>query len=204
MVILCQHEAMDPSTLSNGTVWLTPPTVYDIDAITTCCQEPSIGEWTTMPVPYLREHAEGFVTDIVIPGWAARSPTWAVRTAADGPVVGMIGLHPTIRPQDETAEIGYWLCPAVRGRGLMTQAVDLACTAAFAPSPFGYGRLEWRAMVGNHPSAAVVRRTGFRYEGILRGGMVQRGIRRDIWIAGRLATDPPGPAPAWPAEFDRR
>ncbi|NNH71665.1 GNAT family N-acetyltransferase [Nocardia uniformis] len=192
---------MDPSTLSNGTVWLSPPTVHDIDTITACCQEPSLGRWTTMPVPYHREHAEAFITDIVIPGWAAHRPTWALRPSADGPVIGMIGLNPYRGPADEGAEIGFWLSPAARGRGLMTQAVDLVCTTGFAPDAFGFGRIEWRAIVGNLASAAVASRAGFHYEGLLRGGMIQRGVRHDTWVASRLPTDPPGPATDWPAEF---
>lgn len=192
---------MDPRTLSNGSVWLSPPTVHDIDTITACCQDPSIPRWTTMPFPYTREHAEMFITDIVIPGWAANSPTWALRPAADGPVIGMIGLNPYNRPADGSAEIGFWLAPEARGRGLMTQAVHLACAAGFDPAGFAFGRLEWRALVGNHASAAVARRTGFHYEGLLRGAMLQRGTRHDTWIAGRLSTDPPGPSHDWPADI---
>ncbi|MFI6870402.1 GNAT family N-acetyltransferase [Nocardia sp. NPDC050406] len=189
---------MDSSTLSNGSLWLSPPTVHDIDTITACCQEPSIGHWTSMPVPYTREHAESFITDIVIPGWLVRSPTWALRPAADGPVIGMIGLSPSGRPTDDTAEVGFWLAPAARGRGLMTRALNLVCAAGFDPDRFAFGRIEWRAIVGNRSSAAVARRAGFRYEGLLRGALVQRGTRRDTWIAARLATDPADTVDDWP------
>ncbi|WP_327143528.1 GNAT family N-acetyltransferase [Nocardia sp. NBC_01327] len=191
---------MDARTLSNGTLWLSPPTVRDIDDITACCQEPSVGQWTTMPVPYIRADAEKFVYDMVTPGWAARSPTWALRLAADAPVIGMIGLGPIdSRREDAAAEIGFWLSRAVRGRGLMTQAVHLACEAGFHRDFLGLARIEWRAIVGNHASAAVARRAGFHYEGLLRGGCLQRGARRDSWIASRLHTDPAAPATDWPA-----
>ncbi|WP_067531051.1 GNAT family N-acetyltransferase [Nocardia crassostreae] len=191
---------MDPQALSGEAVRLSPPTVHDIDAITACCQEPSIGRWTTMPVPYRLADAEKFVYDIVTAGWAGRSPTWALRLTEGGPVVGMIGLGPSeTRRDDGSAEIGFWMSPAVRGRGLMTQAVRLVCRAAFDPSWLALERVEWRAIAGNHASATVARRAGFHYEGLLRGGYVQRGVRLDSWIAGRLAADPPGPATDWPA-----
>ncbi|MEV6772911.1 GNAT family N-acetyltransferase [Nocardia sp. NPDC051030] len=192
---------MDAQKLSNGTVWLSPPTVHDIDAITACCQEPSVGEWTTMPVPYTRADAEKFVYDTVTPGWATRSPTWAIRLGEYGPVVGMIGLSPIYltNRDPETAEIGFWMSETVRGRGLMTQAANLVCEVGFNVTGFAFERLEWRAIVGNNASAAVARRNGFHYEGLLRGGGVQRGTRRDVWIASRLFTDPPGPAEDWPA-----
>ncbi|MGW2660917.1 GNAT family N-acetyltransferase [Nocardia tengchongensis] len=192
---------MDAEFLSDGTVWLSPPAVSDIDAITALCQEPSIGAWTTMPVPYHRADAEKFIYDIVGPGWASRSPTWALRGSAGGPVVGMIGLSPLYpRRDDETAEIGFWLSRTARGAGLMTRAARLVAAAGLDPVGLGFERLEWRAFTGNHPSAAVARRAGFRYEGLIRGGGVQRGVRRDIWVAGRLRSDSPTPSPDWPAD----
>ncbi|MFD7842284.1 GNAT family N-acetyltransferase [Nocardia sp. NPDC059764] len=193
---------MDAEFLSDGTVWLSPPAVSDIDAITALCQEPSIGAWTTMPVPYHRADAEKFIYDIVGPGWAARSPTWAVRGAADGPVVGMIGLSPLYpRRDDETAEIGFWLTPTARGAGVMTRSARLVAAAGLDPETLGFERLEWRAFTGNHPSAAVARRIGMHYEGLIRGGGTQRGVRRDIWVAGRLRTDPDTPSPHWPTDL---
>ncbi|MEV0250408.1 GNAT family N-acetyltransferase [Nocardia sp. NPDC050712] len=188
-------SAVQERALSDGTVWLSPPTEADIDTIVACCQHPSIGEWVTIPVPYRREHAEAFLTDLVRPGWAGRSPTWAVRAAQDGPVIGMIGLE----AQDvSAAEVGFWLVPEQRSRGLMSRALGLVCAAGFDPATLGLQRISWRAFVGNHASAAVARRNGFHYEGMLRLGSTQRGLRRDTWMAGRLHTDSGLPAPEWP------
>ncbi|WP_174189336.1 GNAT family N-acetyltransferase [Nocardia barduliensis] len=191
---------MDQQALSNGTVWLSTPTTDDIDTITECCQDPDIAEWVTIPVPYVRDSAVTFLEEMVGPGWAARSPTWAVRLRADGPVVGMIGLG---ERDESAAEIGFWLVPAQRSRGLMTQAVELVCEFGFSSDGLALERIAWRAFVGNYASAAVARRAGFRYEGLSRLGSVQRGRRRDHWFAARLRTDPPGPADNWPAEFAR-
>ncbi len=188
---------MEDYQLTDGVVWLSRPTLADTDDIVECCQEPSISRWTTMPVPYRREHAEQFLDDIVAGGWAEDRPTWALRAAAEGPVVGMVSLMTEGR--DRTgAQIGFWLTPRLRGRGRMTRAVGLVCEFGFRSDRLGLARIEWRAMVGNHASAAVARRAGFRYEGMLRLGGPQRGIRHDVWIAGRLATDPIGPAALWP------
>jgi RimJ/RimL family protein N-acetyltransferase len=183
--------------LSNGTIWLSPPTMDDVDTITQCCRHPSIGEWVTIPVPYHREDAEEFIRNVVEQGWGELQASWGIRLRPDGPVVGMVGLNKTIGgSEDETAgSIGFWLVPQQRGRGLMTQAVRVVCD-------YGFGvmallRIEWRAFVGNHPSAAVARRAGFRYEGLLRQGGTQHGVRRDQWVAGRLTTDPPDPVD-WP------
>ncbi|BDT97333.1 GNAT family N-acetyltransferase [Nocardia sputorum] len=188
---------MKHHALSNGTIWLSAPTAADVDAITECCQDPAIAEWVTIPVPYVRDSAVTFIDEMVV-GWAARSPTWALRLRADGPVVGMIGLS---ERDESAAEIGFWLVPAQRSRGLMTQAVDLVCEFGFRADGLALERIAWRAFVGNYASAAVARRTGFHYEGLSRLGSVQRGRRRDHWLAARLRTDPPGPADDWPVEF---
>lgn len=52
---------MEPVELTDGTVVLSPPTDADVDAIFLACQDPEIQAWTTVPSPYEREHAEGFV-----------------------------------------------------------------------------------------------------------------------------------------------
>ena len=181
--------------LSGDAVWLDVPAAADIDEITRLCRHSSISEWTSMPVPYLRTDASDFVGDAVPAGWAARSPTWALRSARDADLIGMIGL---VEVNELTAEIGFWLAPAQRKRGRMTAAVQLVCEFALHPTGMALHRVEWRAFVGNHASAAVARRAGFRYEGLLRGGAVQRGRLRDCWVAGRLIGDPPGAARDWP------
>ncbi|WP_216897945.1 GNAT family N-acetyltransferase [Nocardia alni] len=187
---------MEDYQLTDGVVWLSRPTSADIDGIVECCQEPSISRWTTIPVPYRRVHAEKFL-DGVVQGWAEGRPTWALRETAGGPVAGMVDLTP--EGKDRTGgQMGFWLVPRLRGRGLMSRAVGLVCEFGFRPDRLGLVRIEWRAMVGNHASAAVARRAGFRYEGRLRLGGPQRGVRHDVWIAGRLATDPIGPAAEWP------
>lgn len=195
-VQLCHDDAMKERTLTDGTVWLSRPTEADIDAMVAHCQHPSIGAWITIPVPYGREDAETFLRDMVEPGWSGRNPIWALRPHENGPLIGTV----RVGGQDETAgEVGYWLAHEHRGRGLMSRAVALVCEFGFDPAGMDLARIGWHAYVGNHASAAVVRRNGFRYEGMARLGAVHRDVRRDTWLAGRLATDPPGPADGWPA-----
>lgn len=188
---------MDDCVLTDDVVWLSRPIAADIDAIVECCRQPSIVRWTVVPQEYDRGDAEGFLRTVVTPGWAARSPTWGVRTSPDGPIVGMIGLAADTQPG--AAEIGFWLGTQARGRGLMTAAVRLACDFGFAPDGLALTRIEWRAYAGNRASAAVARRAGFHYEGLLRRAGPQRGVRHDCWIAGRLASDPATPTTGWPA-----
>ena len=175
----------------------------DVEAIARICRHSSIGAWTTIPVPYTKLDARQFVEVAVPQSWDSGSPTWAVRESEAGEVVGMVALHGH-RDGESGAEIGFWLSPTVRGRGLMTRAVNMVCDFAFAPTGMRLTRVEWRAFVGNHASAAVAARSGFRFEGTLRGGGLQRNIRRDQWIAGRLSTDSGEQASDWPRDVNPR
>lgn len=186
---------MDDCVLSDATVWLSRPVGADVDAIVACCRQPSIAEWTVVPAPYRRGDAEQFLREVVNPGWAARSPTWALRSSATGPVIGMIGL--SVGAHGAVAEIGFWLDAAMRGRGLMTRSVRLVRDFGFAADGLGLTRIEWQAYVGNLASAAVARRAGFHYEGLLRRAGEQRGMLRDSWIAARLNTDTGSADPGW-------
>lgn len=187
---------MQITSLSDGRIHLTVPGPRDVDAITIACRDPQITAWTTVPDPYTTAHALCFVDEIVPKGWAAAAPNWAIRLSPGGSLLGVVGfLH-----HERTApEIGYWIAPAARGRGLATAAVNLACDFAFAADGLATSRIEWRAFAGNRASAAVAQHVGFRFEGTLRRGTVHRGVPRDTWIAGLLSDDPRIPADGWPA-----
>jgi RimJ/RimL family protein N-acetyltransferase len=185
---------MHPVTLCDDVVTLSAPTSDDVDAITAICQDPEIQEWTIVPRPYGREHAVWFVEELVGGGWAEdRERTWAVRVG--GEVVGMVGLG---RKPVRCAEIGYWMAPSARGQGYLHRALGLVLDHAFDPAGMDLDRVEWKAYGGNWRSWRAVWRHGFRFEGALRLGGVQRDVRRDDWVGGLLRDDPREPAQPWP------
>lgn len=189
--------AMEPVTLSAPGLTLSVPTLDDVPAITRACQDPETAAWTTVPDPYEPAHAAGFVQEMVARGWASGfGLTWAVRPEGDAELGGMIGLDGV---RDGHAEIGYWTAPWGRGRGLTTRAVLAVLDHAF--DELGLVRVTWHAFAGNWPSRRIAWRAGFRFEGLVRLGGVQRDTRRDDWGAGLLAADPRGrPAEPWPDE----
>jgi len=64
-------------------------------------------------------------------------------------------------------ELGYWSHPDARGRGVTTEAVDLALRYVFSPA-LGLRRMTVRAAVGNTASRRVVERAGMRLVGVCR------------------------------------
>jgi [ribosomal protein S5]-alanine N-acetyltransferase len=82
------------------------------------------------------------------------------------------------------AEIGFWLVPAVRGRGVASAAVALAVSWAF--ETLDLLRLEMTTTPENPAMPGLARRLGFTQEGILRARNIERGRRFDILWFGLL------------------
>lgn len=189
---------MEPVELTTERLVLRAPAAVDIDEITMACQDPEIPRWTTVPSPYTREHAEGFV-ELVAQWWADDSQAiWGIRH--EDRLVGTVGLHHiTENVGGGHAELGYWMAPQARGKGLLVEACRAVIEWGFAER--GLARINWRAVVGNIPSARAARALGFRYEGLQRQGLTSPRGRDDGWSAGLLATDDRTPVP-WPVLDD--
>jgi RimJ/RimL family protein N-acetyltransferase len=83
-----------------------------------------------------------------------------------------------------TAEIGYWVAPWARGRGVATGAAR--ALARWAIHNLGVRRLEWRAKVGNHTSRLVAARIGVRFEGVHRAALRGHDGWYDGWVGALL------------------
>ncbi|MDQ0813087.1 RimJ/RimL family protein N-acetyltransferase [Streptomyces sp. B3I7] len=175
---------MEPVTLTTERLVLRPVGPEDTDAVYEAAQDPDIQRWTTVPSPYLREHAEGFVGGLAPGGWADDTMFTFGVFLPSGDLVGV--LSQTMRGPG-VAEVGFWAAKEHRGRGYLTEAVLAACRWAFLR--LSVDRVEWRAEVGNAASLAVARRAGFTLEGTSRAGILNQGVRRDCWTASLLPSD---------------
>lgn len=177
---------MEAVRLETERLVLAAPTDADIDAITAACQDPDIPRWTTVPSPYTRESAREFV-EITAQRWDDGShATWSMYH--EGDVVGSIGLHHIVdHDSGAQAELGYWVAASARGQGYVVEAAKAVIDWAFDTR--GLVRLDWRATVGNVPSARAARALGFRYEGMQRQSLAGPRGRDDGWVAGLLVSD---------------
>ncbi|MFG3547885.1 GNAT family N-acetyltransferase [Streptomyces sp. NPDC047725] len=175
---------MEPATLTTDRLVLRTVGPQDTDAVYAAAQDPDIQRWTTIPSPYLREHARGFTEQMVPDGWANDSMYTFGLFLPSGELVGMLGVT---RVSPGVGEIGFWGTREHRGRGYVTEAV--AAVARWAFTERAIDRLEWRAEVGNTASRAVAERAGFAMEGTLRSAVDNNGVRRDCWIASLLPSD---------------
>lgn len=184
---------MDLVELRTDRLRLSAPTLDDVDAITAACQDPELQRRVGIPVPYLRENAVEFVVQWSTGGWEkGTNCTWAIRR--DDSFAGIVGLDDI---HEGEVTVGYWLDPAHRGHGILSEVLPVVLDFAFSPEDLGAARVQWRAYSGNLASARVAQKSGLRFEGIARLGVMGRQGREDDWMAAILSSDDRTPQP-WP------
>ncbi|WP_238454171.1 GNAT family N-acetyltransferase [Micromonospora sp. ATA51] len=196
---------VEPVEITEDGLLLRPWRTEDADAVHRACQDPDIQRWTTVPRPYLPEHALGFVTEISGKAWAdGTGAPFAVCDAATGELLASAGLVSIDRGLD-SAEVGYWTAPWARGRGVAVRATRAVARWAF--DALKLRRVIWQAEVGNHASRLVALRAGFRIEGELRLAHPAAGGRPEGWIGSLLPAElaaPGEPTPAGPDTLQAR
>ena len=108
----------------------------------------------------------------------------------DGRIVGGAGIH-SVDPLSRNAQLGYYLLPPARGRGVLHRAAHALTGAAF--TKLGFQRLEIRCIRENERGRAVAERLGYRYEGMLEDAELLHGAFRDVALYAMTA-------PRWQAE----
>jgi [ribosomal protein S5]-alanine N-acetyltransferase len=94
----------------------------------------------------------------------------------------------------QRAELGYVMGRAHHRQGLMQEALSALIGAAFGR--MGLRLIEAEVDTRNRPSGALLRRLGFRLEGVLRQRWVAKGEARDVEAYGLLRDE-------WPPESVR-
>ena len=174
-----------PPVLSDGVITLRPPRADDAEDVTLGCQDPAAQQWTTIPVPYSYDDAEGWLASRASADQWWANPTWSVTVPPSDRWSGSIDIRPD---GAGGAEVGFMLAPWARGEGHSTRALRLACSWAFTALELQV--VTWYAYVGNEASRRAARRVGFRIpDVILRRHLPQRGERRDAWIGDLLPGD---------------
>ena len=160
-------------------------TLTDIDAVYAACQDPDMQRWTTIPVPYLREHAEDFISRMADPQTWSQLPYWAITDRPGGPFLGGIDLRPD---GAGGAEVGFMVIPSARRLGHGTRALRQVCRWGFESA--GLRVIRWYAGAGNSASRAMAESVGFRvHSEVLRLGLAQRGQLQDGWYGDLLPGD---------------
>ena len=150
------------------------PRAEDIDACLPAFQDPEMREAGNLPDAG-REQMEQMLPHL--PGLAAsgRMLPLVATEAGSGDVLGGGTLH-HLDAERAIIEIGYWLLPHARGRGVATRIARLLAQHSFS---LGVQRVEAYVNVGNGASDRVLERAGFTREGVVRSLPKPDGTRVD-------------------------
>ncbi len=154
------------------------PTAADAPSVARAMADPAI----RIPgnLPELDESLlVGFLAVLPAVMESGRLMPLVVEDEAGRSLLGGGALH-HLSAETGAVEIGYWLFPEARGRGVATRVARLLAEHAFA---IGVQRVEARVDVGNDASERVLERAGFTREGLLRSCGRVDGTRADrtIW-----------------------
>ena len=180
----------DPPVLLGTRTRLRPWRTDDVDAIHAACQDPDIARFTTVPSPYRRADAEWFVAHYVARVADDGGASFCIEGVDEpGTVAASMALMHA-RPEPDrgiVGEIGYWAAPWARGRGYVTDALDVIVAWAFGTRTVD--RLELLIDPENAASRAVAHRAGFTEEHLDPAHPMRDGSLRPVLVHGLHAAD---------------
>jgi RimJ/RimL family protein N-acetyltransferase len=183
-----RHPWYDVPRLEGRSVMMRRHRDADVDRIVEGAADPVLKRWLgQFPQPYGPEHAEQFVTTSLERQARGEGLDWTLADPATDELIGNLGIFRVTRGYE--GEVGYWLHPSGRGRGVATEAVRLALRHAFLPPEvggLGLARVRAVAAVGNTASQRVLERAGMTQQGrerrvcTLAGGVMGDGLVYDV------------------------
>jgi RimJ/RimL family protein N-acetyltransferase len=165
--------------LTDGVITLRPwGEPGDVEAITAACNDRAIAEFLDLiPSPYTEDDAREYIA-VTRQGWADGTTTnFAITEAETAAAVGSIGVR-WIEPDQRIVEVGYWVAPHARGRGLCTRGLRLV--SRWLVRDHGIERVQLRADEQNPASRKVAEKAGFKQEGVLRSSRFNPRLNRRI------------------------
>ncbi len=149
--------------------------------------DPRVAEWQSWSLPFAPDRAEALIADSM----GLSGPTddqWWMATLADADdrtVLGDLVVRPTW--SGRAAEVGYSLDRAAWGNGYATEALDMLL--AWLWTEPSLTRVHATLHPDNTPSAMVLERTGFRFEGHTRNSYWVGEVNSDDWLYGMTRED---------------
>lgn len=174
------HLPVPDPPLSDGVVTLRLPEERDLPAIERGITDPDVIRWIG---PYEDTARQALDRNHAL--WNDGSGATFSICDPSGDCVGHIWFNINGSSQ---AEVGYWLLPEARGRGLATRSVRLI--SRWALRDLGLARLSLMTEPGNERSQRVAERSGFVREGVLRSYKEMAGRRIDCVVFSLLPSDP--------------
>ena len=173
------------TTRTAGDLTLRPFSLSDADDVVSACQDPETLRWLPLPRPYTRANAEWFIgTFGPQQRESGAGAVFAIESA--GKLAGAIDLK-NANWVTKVAEVGYWVAPWARGRGVASCAARVLSRWAIRDN--GFERVELFAATGNTASQRAAEKAGFVREGIARNACCVNGGRMDMVLFSLVPDD---------------
>src|SRR5690348_9683191 len=137
----------------------------DISSIRALLCIPEVTRYSNIPDLPTEEQAMEFVRNMTELYRSGNGCAWTIEDHLSHAFVGGFRFNWVHKPW-KCGGIGYESHPNFWGRGLMTEALQLAVRCGHGT--FGLNRIEAWTVPGNLASDRVLEKSGFRYEGTLR------------------------------------
>jgi RimJ/RimL family protein N-acetyltransferase len=163
-ILTVQSSATAPGLL------LRPWIEQDIPAMLAAYRDPVLQRWLRHPATTTQE-THRIIQSRRTHRQAGTGFSFAVLEAhADGgagDLVGSVSLH-GLAGEAVSGEVGYWVTPPARGRGIAPSALNAVCAWAFSlPRIRPLEQLKLIHSIGNHASCRVADKAGFALSAVL-------------------------------------
>jgi RimJ/RimL family protein N-acetyltransferase len=166
--------SLPPDGIRGGDIVLRLPQAVDVDAVMPAFADAETREAGNLP-DFTREQMLQFLPQLPMLVASGRMLPLIAADAGTGDVLGGGTLH-HLDAERGIIEIGYWLLPEARGRGVATRIARLLAEHSFS---LGVQRVEAYVNVGNGLSDRVLERARFTREGVVRSLPRPDGSRVD-------------------------
>lgn len=171
--------------LRSSVVWLRKWTYDDLPCVAEAATDPEIPRGTTVPAEYTDERGRQWIERQWSRQTTGQGLSLAVVETQIGAAVGLVYFG--LRKPEGHCELGYWLVPSARGRGLGTEAMRIA--SRWVLSETDVYRLYAHVVTSNAASLALMEGCGFTREGVLRSYLRYPDVAYDVVSFSLLADD---------------
>jgi RimJ/RimL family protein N-acetyltransferase len=166
--------SVPPEGIHAGEVWLRLPQLEDVDGLLPAFSDPELRDAGNLPA-FSRDELVANLGELPALAETGRLLPLAALDADTGRVIGAGMLH-HLDTERRIVEIGYFVLPGARGRGVATTIARMLAEHAFS---LGVERVAAYVNVGNIASERVLERAGFTREGVVRSMPKPDGKRVD-------------------------
>jgi RimJ/RimL family protein N-acetyltransferase len=185
-----RHPWLDVPRIEGEKVWLRMHRPDDLDRMHEGATDPVTTYWLgRIPDPYSREMAEDFLMRRSDGMAAGTDLHWMLADPETDVLLGTVSL---MHIAEGMTEVGYWAHPDARGRGVMSEAVRMACRHAVIDvedGGLGLHRVYATVAEDNVASRRVLEAAGFRQVGTERRSVLVRDGMHDGAAYELLAED---------------